>query len=190
MKIFELEGFKRILSIRMKSKPLSQSYRLMGLDYGSKRVGISLSDSMTHAFPLDTYKRKLTPSYYDSTKLKVNYMKLDDESINHASNYITTIVNEHNVFGIVVGLPLMEDNSTSILCEEIISFMQKLNVESLDESMPCICTMWNERGSTVAARGHISSLSKKRRLFMENKDSLAAAIILQSFLNHFNKTDF
>lgn len=96
-------------------------------------------------------------------------------------------------------MPLLEDGSLSPFCHEIIQLCDNIscNVDSLgikmgennsDDSIhnQSIVTFWNERNSTVNARQVIKNYSKKRNVQKQAKDSLAASLIMQGYLDSNN----
>lgn len=162
MKIFSLEGFRR----HMRSQHAS---RLMGIDYGTKKIGISISDeSQQQAFP-----------YQHDYVMKQSLERTD--AIKHASDYFSRVIVDYDIGGVVVGFPL-HDGKLTPLCHQIIDFIQHVTVPD-----GVISTMWDEHETTVAARAHLKNLSGRQSVFMKNKDKVAATFILQSYLNYYRK---
>jgi RNase H-fold protein (predicted Holliday junction resolvase) len=96
-------------------------------------------------------------------------------------------------------MPLLEDGSFSPFCYEIVKLFENIscNVDSLCIKMgennsensihnQSIVTFWNERNSTVNARQVIKKFSKKRNVHKQSKDSLAASLIMQGYLDSNN----
>jgi RNase H-fold protein (predicted Holliday junction resolvase) len=136
---------------------------IAGLDYGRKNCGLSIAiaaslDDATGR-PLETF-----PS-----------SRLDHE--------IGQAIAKHGITGIVCGLPLSQGGQLTRLCYEIIERMQSLNLKNNDKEISV--TMWDESNSTVQAR-KLSYASSRNSIaaFMTRKDELAAALILESFLNY------
>src|SRR5262245_37899720 len=76
--------------------------RLLGLDYGTKRVGLAISTpEQTIASPLETYSRKTET---------------------HDSQYLTKVAREHRIVGIVVGLPMHTGGEEGIKAREAREF--------------------------------------------------------------------
>jgi putative Holliday junction resolvase len=141
-------------------KPLLQAgTRLLGLDVGTKTIGMALSDT-THiiATPLDTIRR---------TRFRDDLKRLLDE------------IARHKIGGIVVGLPLALDGSDSPRTQGVRQFAKNLMAHT---ELPT--AFWDERLSTAAVeRGMIEAdLSRRRRA--ELIDKAAAAYILQGLLDH------
>lgn len=136
--------------------------RYLCLDIGNKRIGIAVSDPFnSYALPVLTYTRK---------NLKTDLEK------------IASLVKEKGATALVCGLPVNFDGTPSIQTERANFFIDKLkellNIEifSVDER----CTTC-EAEETLIEQG---KSREERKMFV---DSLAAASILQGFLNEKNK---
>ena len=143
-------------------KPLlAAGTRLLGLDVGTKTIGMALSDA-THiiATPLDTIRR---------TRFRDDLKRMLDA------------IARHQVGGIVIGLPLALDGSDSPRTQGVRQFARNLMTHT---DLPV--AFWDERLSTAAVeRGMIEAdLSRRRRA--ELIDKAAAAYILQGLLDHLN----
>ena len=133
--------------------------RLLGLDVGTKTIGMALSDTtLMIASPLDTIRR---------TRFRDDLKRLLDD------------IARHRVGGIVVGLPLALDGSDSPRTQGVRQFAKNLMAHA---ELPL--AFWDERLSTAAVeRGMIEAdLSRRRRA--ELIDKAAAAYILQGLLDH------
>ncbi len=133
--------------------------RLLGLDVGTKTIGMALSDT-THiiATPLDTIRR---------TRFRDDLKRLLDE------------ITRHRIGGIVIGLPLALDGSDSPRTQGVRQFAKNVMAHT---ELPV--AFWDERLSTAAVeRGMIEAdLSRRRRA--ELIDKAAAAYILQGLLDN------
>ncbi|HEY3916825.1 MAG TPA: Holliday junction resolvase RuvX [Stellaceae bacterium] len=143
-------------------KPLlAAGTRLLGLDVGTKTIGMALSDT-THviATPLDTIRRS---RFRDDVKRMLNEIA------------------RHKIGGIVIGLPLALDGGDSPRTQGVRQFAKNLMAHT---ELPVV--FWDERLSTAAVeRGMIAGdLSRRRRA--ELIDKAAAAYILQGLLDHLN----
>ena len=139
----------------------SDKCRLIGLDLGSKRIGVSICDEkQLIATPLKTITRNTL--YELIVELKV-------------------IIDENNIKGIVIGNPLNMDGSSGRSAQSVKDTSQKIE-ENID--IP-IC-LWDERLSTVGAFNLSSQLdinvSKRDKKIDEN----AAAFILQGAIDFLN----
>lgn len=142
------------------SKPLPTTGRLLGFDLGEKTIGLALSDAMQHiASPLETIRR--TKFSQDVQRLKA-------------------IINEHEVVGLVLGLPKNMDGSEGPSCQSTRQFAKNL-AQHIDLAL----IFWDERMSTMAVERMMTEeadLSRARRAQLVDK--LAASYILQGALDH------
>jgi putative Holliday junction resolvase len=132
--------------------------RLLGLDVGSKTVGLALSDATRSiASALVTLRR---------TRLTDDLRELLD------------VAARHGVGGFVVGLPLNLDGSAGPRVQATRAF-----VRNLAKATPLPVAYWDERLSTVAAERVLldADMSRKRRA--EVVDKVAATLILQGALD-------
>jgi putative Holliday junction resolvase len=137
---------------------LEKGARLIGLDVGTKTIGMALSDTtLMVATPLSTIRR---------TRFRDDVQRIIAE------------VERHGVGGVVIGLPIMLDGREGPRAQGVRQFAKNL-IEHLD--LPIV--FWDERLSTAAVeRGMIAGdLSRKRRA--ELIDRAAAAYILQGLLD-------
>ena len=142
-------------------KKHSDKCRLIGLDLGSKRIGVSIcDDKQLIATPLKTLDR-------NSLKDLINELKL--------------IINENDIKGIIVGNPLNMDGSSGRSAQSV-----KDTTENIEKNLDIPICLWDERLSTVGAFNLSSQLdinvSKREKKIDEN----AAAFILQGALDFLN----
>ena len=130
----------------------------LGLDLGSKTLGVSISDRTS------TIATSLTVLRYSS------YDNLIDE--------LSKIVTERKVDAFVLGNPLNLDGSFSKRSEETFKFK-----ELLESSFGLNVFMWDERLSTVEAERMLISNDTRRKNRKKVIDKIAATIILQGFLD-------
>ena len=133
--------------------------RLIGLDLGSKRIGVSICDEkQLIATPFKTINRT---------------------SNNELINELKTIITENNIKGIIIGNPLNMDGSSGRSAQSVKDTSQKI-----EENINIPICLWDERLSTVGAFNLSSQLdinvSKREKKIDEN----AAAFILQLSLIH------
>ncbi len=136
---------------------LKRGERLMGVDLGSKTIGLALSDlSFTVATPLETIRRvKFTAD----------------------ANRMIELVAQHGVGGLVVGLPLNMDGSEGPSAQSARAFIR--NFEKLS---PLPLAVWDERLSTAAVTRTLLEADTSRARRAEVVDKMAAAYILQGAL--------
>ena len=135
--------------------------RLLGLDLGSKRIGVSICDEkQLIATPLKTINRNSLKDLVDELKL---------------------IVDENDIKGIIVGNPLNMDGSSGRSAQSV-----KDTTENIEKNLDIPICLWDERLSTVGAFNLSSQLdinvSKREKKIDEN----AAAFILQGALDFLN----
>ena len=135
--------------------------RIIGLDYGTKTVGVALSDALgITAQPVETITRK------EENKLRKTYARIE------------AIIEENDVEKIVVGLPKNMNNTVgerAIACEEF--------AKNLERRTGLEVIMWDERLSTVSAHKAMMEAGIRREDRGNYVDSIAAAIILQGYLD-------
>ncbi len=132
--------------------------RLMGLDLGEKRIGVSISD------PDRLIAQSLTVIQHTSLKRDI-----------HA---IEKLAKEHEVEKVVVGLPRRMDGTLGPAAEMAQTFAQELERRT---KLPTV--MWDERLTTVAAQRAMIEAGVRREKRRERVDAVAAAILLQSYLD-------
>ena len=140
-------------------KYLPKKSRLLGLDVGRKTIGLAVSDSdMKIATTVGTIRRsKFTKDVND----------------------LDTIINERQVNGLVLGLPISMDGNEGPACQSVRQF-----AVNLDNVLEIGITFWDERLSTSAVERLLikeADLSRNRR--SEIIDKMAAAYILQGALD-------
>lgn len=132
--------------------------KILGIDYGSKRIGLAISDELgITARPLAVIARK---------------------NIGRDLDVLENVIRENGVEQIVLGLPLRLDGTRGIQCEKVEKFAAVLR-----ERFPLPVTLWDEALSTWEADELMISAGIKSRKRREMVDKIAAGIILQSYLN-------
>ncbi len=138
---------------------LEPGKRLLGLDLGTKTIGLAVSDAgLIVASPLEVVRR--TKFTADAEALKL-------------------IIDEHDIGGLVFGLPVNMDGSEGPRCQSTRQFAANL-LERMDIGI----AFWDERLSTAAVERVLvdeADMSRKRR--REVVDKMAAAYILQGALD-------
>jgi putative Holliday junction resolvase len=141
------------------SEPKPQSPRILGLDVGSKTIGLAVSDPLgITAQGLETIRRR--------------NKRLDFEQLER-------VIREYLVTEIVVGLPLRMSGAEGIQAEKMQGF-----AEQLRQHFQLPVHLWDERLSSAQANRVLrdTEMSIKRR--GEVVDRLAAVLILQSWMDH------
>ena len=135
--------------------------RLIGLDLGSKRIGVSICDE----------KQLIATPYKTIHKSKNN--ELIDE--------LKNIIQENNIKAIIIGYPLNMDGSLG-------SSAQSVNdvSKNIDKEIDVDVCLWDERLSTVGAFNLSSQLDVNVSKREKNIDQNAAAFILQGAIDYLN----
>ena len=134
----------------------------MCLDIGDKRIGIAVSDPFnSYALPVETYTRK---------------------NLNTDLEKIASLVKEKSATALVCGLPVNFDGTPSIQTQRANYFIDRLK-ERLNVQIYAV----DERCTTCEAEDTLIQQGKSRQERKLYVDSLAAASILQGFLNDKNK---
>ena len=133
--------------------------RVMGLDVGSRTIGVAVSDELL-----------LT-----AQSLKTIVRKTPEDDLKE----LATIIHQFDVGQIVVGLPRNMNGTLGEQAEKILKW-----IKTLEKTTPLPVATWDERLSTVGATRILleADLSRKKR--KKSVDKLAAAIILQGYLDH------
>ena len=141
--------------------------RIMGLDYGSKTVGVAVSDllGMT-AQPVETITRK------DENKLRKTCARIEE------------LIQEYGVTKIVLGLPKHMNDEIGERAEKAIAFGEMLKRRTGLEII-----LWDERLTTVEAEQTLIECNVRREDRKKYIDQVAAVFILQGYLDsaHMNR---
>ena len=136
--------------------------RIMGLDYGSKTVGVAISD------PLEiTAQGKEIIRRKEENKLRKTYARIEE------------LIKEYDVKEIVVGLPKNMNATEGERAELSRDFR-----EALIRRTGLPVTMWDERLTTVAADKAMMEAGIRRENRGEYVDMIAASLILQGYLDY------
>ena len=140
---------------------LASNARLIGLDLGTKRIGIAICD--------------------DKRKIASPYKTIEYKNMEYLVNELKNIIKENNIFAVIIGNPINMDGSFGKSAQSI---NDKAKV--IEKELNLIIAMWDERLSTSGAFNISSNLdinfSKKKK----NIDENAAAFILQGALDYLN----
>ncbi len=135
--------------------------RMMGLDYGSKTVGVAVSDArLMTAQGIETIVRK-SPGKLRQTLAR-----------------IASLVEEYQVERIVLGFPKNMNNTEGERCQKTLEFQALLEKRC---NVPVV--LWDERLTTVAAEQSLIEGGVRKENRKEHLDRLAAVLILQGYLD-------
>ncbi len=136
--------------------------RIIGLDYGTKTVGVAISDALgITAQAVETITRK------EENKLRKTYARIEE------------LIKENDVEEIVVGLPKNMNNTLGERAEACKEFAENLERRT---GLPVV--MWDERLSTVSADKVLMETGVRRENRKAVIDQIAAVFILQGYLDY------
>ena len=150
-----------MITIEEFKKKQSEKCRLIGLDLGSKRIGVSICDE----------KQLIATPYKTIHKSKNNELIME----------LKNIIQENDIKAIIIGYPLNMDGSSG-------SSAQSVNdvSKNIDKEIDVDVCLWDERLSTVGAFNLSSQLDVNISKREKNIDQNAAAFILQGAIDYLN----
>ncbi|MBQ3559779.1 MAG: Holliday junction resolvase RuvX [Agathobacter sp.] len=135
--------------------------RILGLDFGTKTVGVAVSDELLiTAQGVEIIRRKAP------TKLRQTLARIDE------------LVGEYGVEKIVLGYPKNMNNTEGERCERTQEFK-----EMLEKRTGLEVVLWDERLTTVSADNAMMEMGIRRENRKEYVDEIAAIFILQGYLD-------
>ncbi|MFE6167646.1 Holliday junction resolvase RuvX [Viridibacillus arvi] len=134
--------------------------RIMGLDVGSKTVGVAISDALGW------------------TAQGIETVKIDEENDEFGIDRIRELVQSYGVTEFVVGFPKNMNNTVGPRGEASQRYK-----ELLEETFSLKVTLWDERLTTMAAERLLIEADVRRKDRKKVIDKMAAAMILQGFLD-------
>lgn len=136
-------------------------HKIIGLDVGSKTVGIAISDLMGW-----------TAQGYDT-------LRIDEEKNELGIDQLVDIIQKEKVGTVIVGLPKNMNNSIGFRGDASLQYK-----EQLQEALPSLeIIMWDERLSTMAAERSLLEADVSRQKRKKVIDKMAAVFILQGYLD-------
>ena len=132
--------------------------RILGLDIGDRRIGVALSD----------------PGGILATPLTILESRNADKNI----AAITALLKQHEVSQIVAGIPLCMDGSIGSQAEKVQIFVEKLKQQT---NIPVV--LRDERLTTFSAQVLMREAHPEKRKKKTRDDAIAAALILQGYLD-------
>ena len=143
---------------------LSTGQRLLGLDLGTKTIGLAVADTRHQiATPFDTIRR---------TKFGADAAQLE------------ALIDAENIGGVVLGLPLNMDGSAGPRVQATHAFVRNLEARNSFPDLPVL--VWDERLSSVAVERTLIDADTSRAKRSAVIDKMAAAFILQGVLDRLN----
>lgn len=133
--------------------------RLLGIDYGQKRVGVALSD------PSQFMASTLTTIIYNNNAVLIKELK--------------KILAEHDIAGVVVGRPVNMNGTIGEMAEKAGALAEQIETQT---RRPVV--LWDERWSSQSAKKLMLETGTSPSKNKERIDQIAAAYILQSYLDY------
>ena len=140
---------------------IDKKSRLLGIDFGSKRIGVSICD--------------------DKRMIATPYKTLNFTNLNNLVLELKKIILENNVNGIIIGNPINMDGTLGKAAQSV---KDKSIIISKQLGIPVI--LWDERLSTVGAFNLSSQLDVNVSKRTKNIDQNAATFILQGAIDYLN----
>ena len=141
---------------------LDNKSRLLGIDMGSKRIGVSICD--------------------ENRKIATPYETIRFTNLNNLISRVKEIILENNIKGIIVGLPLNMDGTEGPSSQSV---KDKIKLIGKEIIIPIV--LWDERLSTVGSFNLSSQLDINVSKRVKNIDQNSATFILQGVLEFLSK---
>jgi len=141
---------------------LDNKSRLLGIDMGSKRIGVSICD--------------------ENRKIATPYETIQFTNLNNLISRVKEIILENNIKGIIVGLPLNMDGTEGPSAQSV---KDKIKLIGKEIIVPIV--LWDERLSTVGSFNLSSQLDINVSKRVKNIDQNSATFILQGVLDFLSK---
>ena len=132
--------------------------KIMAIDYGKTRVGIALTDELGI--------------------IAQPYLTLQEKSLKALIKRLKFIIEENGVGLVLVGNPLSTAGKSTKMSEEIGGF-----IEYLKKNVSVHIKLWDERFTSQYAAAKLNELGIQNKQKREKLDQVAAAIILEEYLN-------
>ena len=140
---------------------LADKARLIGLDLGSKRIGVAICD--------------------DERKIATPFKTIEYRNMDYLLNELKVIIKENDIFAIIIGNPINMDGSFGKSAQSINDKAKIIGIE-----LNVMIAMWDERLSTSGAFNISSNLDIKFPYRKKNIDEKAATFILQGAIDFLN----
>ena len=132
--------------------------RFLGIDYGTVRIGLALSDSTgTLASPLPF---------------------LENQSPQQVTNALSELIQTHQIAGLVIGLPRNMDGTYGTSAQKVRNF-----IAEIQKSISLPITPIDERLTTAQASKQLSGIGMNQKQLRKKVDSSSACLILQQYLD-------
>ena len=141
---------------------LNNKSRLIGIDMGTKRIGVSICD--------------------ENRKIATPYETIEYSNMDNLISRLKEIISENNIKGVIFGLPLNMDGTEGASAQSVKDKIKLINNEI---NIPSIS--WDERLSTVGSFNISSQLDVNVSKRVKNIDQNSATFILQGVLDYLTK---
>ena len=150
-----------MITIQELKKKQTNKLRLIGLDLGKKRIGVSICD--------------------ENRIIATPYKTIIKDSFDQLLNELKLIIKDNNIGGLVVGNPINMDGSSGPASQSV---NDTVNLLSKNITLPI--TLWDERLSSSAAYKLSSQIDIKTPRKISSIDKNAATFILQGAIDYLN----
>ena len=150
-----------MITIEELKKKQSETSRLIGLDLGSKRIGVSICD--------------------EKQSIATPFKTINKTNTNELIEQLQEIINEYSVKGIIIGNPINMNGSLGRSAQSVNDVSS-----NIDKAIDVDVCLWDERLSTVGAFNLSSQLDINVSKREKNIDQNAAAFILQGAIDFLN----
>ena len=150
-----------MITIEDLKKKQSETSRLIGLDLGSKRIGVSICD--------------------EKQSIATPFKTLNKTNNNELINELKKIIEEYDIKGIIIGNPINMDGTLGRSSQSVNDVSN-----NIDKAIEIDVCLWDERLSTVGAFNLSSQLDINVSKREKNIDQNAAAFILQGAIDFLN----
>ena len=141
---------------------LNNKSRLIGIDMGTKRIGVSICD--------------------ENRKIATPYETIEYNNINNLISRLKEIISENNIKGVIFGLPLNMDGTEGASAQSV-----KDKIKLINNEIDISTVLWDERLSTVGSFNLSSQLDVNVSKRVKNIDQNSATFILQGVLDYLTK---
>ncbi len=153
---------KFLNSLIMGKNEINIKGKLLGIDPGDKYFGIAITDdNQSIANPLTVIKTS---------------------SITHLINQIKQICSKHNIKGIIIGYPLLENNKEGTQALKVKNLAEKMNKEI---NLPIV--LWNEKLTSFESEMFLRNFKIKKKKKKDLINKLAATFILKDYIESVKK---
>ncbi|MDC3382635.1 Holliday junction resolvase RuvX [Candidatus Pelagibacter sp.] len=147
-----------MITIEDLKKKQSETSRLIGLDLGSKRIGVSICD--------------------EKQSIATPFKTINKTNTNELIKELKKLINEYDIKGIIIGNPINMDGSLGRSAQSVYDVSN-----NIDKAIDVDVCLWDERLSTVGAFNLSSQLNVNVSKREKNIDQNAAAFILQGAID-------